>query len=71
VKKLKLDVDALRVDSFDAVPSAAARDGVRAHEVTEPTMYGSFCLCSEEWDGGTCGNSQCTGPCLCNIQPSD
>jgi hypothetical protein len=56
--KLKLDVDTLRVDSFGTVPSAAARNGVRAHEETLRTKC-----------GGTCADSQCTGPCWCVPQP--
>ena len=41
MKKLTLYMDTLRVDSFGPVPSAAARDGVRAHEDTiEQSMCG-------------------------------
>jgi len=70
MKKLKLDMDTLRVDSFGTVPSAAARDGVRvrAHEDTfNDSMCGSQCLCSPDWDWGTCGDSCRSAPCVCNI----
>jgi hypothetical protein len=61
MKKLKLELDALRVESFDAEAPAGARGTVEAHEVTAladtcgcaDTSIKVPCFCSERqtcWD---------------------
>jgi hypothetical protein len=77
MKKLRLDVDELRVDSFSASPTQL-RAGVNAHD--SATIYPTCRLdiCSGEsmcagWcsnydgcsNGGTCAVSCHSDPCVC------
>jgi hypothetical protein len=55
MKKLKLDLDRLAVEGFEAEPARAERDGtVQGHMTGLDTCY----PCTD-WDscGGTCGGS--------------
>lgn len=76
MKKLRLDVDALRVESFDPVSAETRRAGVHAH-MTLPTECSclinscggeSYCYCTG-YDGcsqqGTCAQSCRSEPCVC------
>jgi hypothetical protein len=75
MKKFRLDIDELRVDSFTASP---ARAGVRAHESATEYATCRLDICSgDSWcagwcsnyDGcsnnGTCAVSCNSGPCVC------
>lgn len=45
MKKLKLQVDALRVETFPVIPPAAAERGtVRGNEAEAPTMPVEYCF---------------------------
>jgi hypothetical protein len=72
VKKFRLDVDELRVESFDASPWKSGA-GVHAHEAVSEETCRSMCPeactfndCSAE---GTCVYSCRSGPCVCIPQP--
>ena len=70
--KLTLDLDALRVDSFDTSPAGVRRAGtVRAHADTDPqaeaeeiekTPMSVPCYVSRDPDKFTCGDT-CTDRC--------
>ena len=78
MKKLRLDVEQLQVDTFDALPSGVSAAGtVRGNELTElcqPSNLISNC-CSGQ---ATCNNTTCTscqdttqvGGCFCTECPT-
>ena len=72
MKKFRLDVDELRVESFEAALAGGPRAGVRAHEDTMEVCSRAKSVCQAQctnYDGcsneGTCVYSCGTGPCWC------
>lgn len=58
MKKLKLDLDSLRVDTFHTSRTVAKAEGtVRAHQITAPTACGCvstvFTMACYDYDGDT------------------
>jgi hypothetical protein len=75
MKKIRLEVDALRVESFETAEEERPRGTVVANDASaDGSCRDSFCLggCSY-YEGcsnnGTCVESCQTGPCWCVPQP--
>lgn len=65
MRKLKLDVERLQVESFETRPARIRRGTVAAH-LMDPLYQDPF----EEWDGGSGGGGgytvgTCIGPTFC------
>jgi hypothetical protein len=64
MKKLKLNLDSLRVDSFETAAPSVARGTVQGHDATR---LADSCSCPYPTDGCSlyCGGSsgQCSGDC--------
>jgi hypothetical protein len=63
MRKVKLEIDALAVESFDTGRDAAKREGtVHAHVATDPTCQNQTCrfaeTCYDSCDG-VCGTYYC------------
>ncbi len=70
MKKLSLDLDALRVDSFDATPHAwAARGTVRGNDsgFTTQTTFTVGETCGESISGQPCVELPATPATLCSV----
>jgi hypothetical protein len=62
VKKLKLDVEGVRVDSFDTAAVREERGTVEAHITAAVSCYDSRC-CTPDY---ACPPTYYTGPCECD-----
>ena len=60
MRKIKLDIDALEVDSFETKPAAVERGTVRGHATQYGSCQGS-CVAS-------CGGPTCESPC--QVEPT-
>jgi hypothetical protein len=67
--KLKLDLDTLRVESFESTPAAAERGTVAAHaEITAPVERSNADTCDRSCgDGGSCYVTWCWEVCWYTI----
>jgi len=60
MKKLRIDVDHLHVESFSTLPAAASRDGsVQAYVGTIGEPYQSWCNCPLGWSIASCPDVTC------------
>ena len=60
--KIKLEIDALRVESFDTAPSAAGHGTVRGHQEVEP----GDAAAALPTDWKTCQGGDCTPRTICH-----
>ena len=65
MKKLKLEIDGVRVESFDTIEATPGRTGtVIAHITAAVSCYDTDC-CTPN---ATCPDSHYTGPCECGTR---
>jgi hypothetical protein len=68
MKKFRLDIDELRVESFEAALAGGPRAGVRAHEAPTEDNPCRVDVCGGNYPGsdqGTCAYSCNSDPCWC------
>lgn len=65
MRKLRLDLAALHVETFETAIPAGLRGTVRLHDSEEPQTIDATCECPPQTNHTACGQFSCGWTCTC------